>query len=150
MKKVWMLFMFMGLAVFAAQADLFAPGNVIFADPNYNPGAENGQVVELKITGNSAAIVNVIRWSLDDADRRRPLGIDVDPNGTVWVGITAAFGDSQEFPEGIAEILRIEPNGTQTFFWSDITKGTYLAAIDPMKSSLPAMPPMVARPTAIK
>jgi hypothetical protein len=121
----------MGLAVFAAQADLFAPGNVIFADPNYNPGAENGQVVELKITGNSAAIVNVIRWNLDDTDRRRPLGIDVDPNGTVWVGITAAFGDSQEFPEGIAEILRIEPNGTQTFFWSDITKGTYLAAIGP-------------------
>jgi len=109
----------------------FSPGNVIFADPNYNPGAEDGQVVEVKITGNSAEIVNVIRWNLDDASRRRPLGIDVDPNGTVWVGLTAAFDDTAEFPEGIAEILRIDKDGTQTFTMADIVKGTYLAAIGP-------------------
>ncbi|MBN2329130.1 MAG: hypothetical protein JXR73_18465 [Candidatus Omnitrophica bacterium] len=131
MKNTLVLLLCAVLLPIVAQADLFAPGNVIFADPNYNAGAENGQVVELKINGDSAEIVNVVRWNLDNATRRRPLGIDVDPNGTVWVGLTAAFGDTQEFPEGIAEILRIDPDGTQTFVTADIIKGTYLAALGP-------------------
>lgn len=131
MKHVFVLLLCVALAPLAAQAQLFAPGNVIFADPNYNPGAENGQVVELQINGDSAEIVNVILWDLGDTTRRRPLGIDVDPNGTVWVGLTAAFGDTQEFPEGIAEILRIDPDGSQIFVTADIIKGTYLAAIGP-------------------
>ncbi|MBI1388672.1 MAG: hypothetical protein GC154_09520 [bacterium] len=109
-------------------AQLFTPGNVIFADPFYTP---DGQIVELKIDGNSASIVNVVRWPLDGADRRRALGLDVDPNGNVWVGLTATFGDTSEFPLGIGEILRITKDGTQTFWMTDIIKVTYLAALGP-------------------
>lgn len=111
-----------------SQAQLFEPGNVIFADPFYSP---DGQIVELSITGNEAEVVNVVRWPLDDTDRRRALGLDVDPNGNVWVGLTAAFGDDSDFPEGIGEILRIDSEGNQNIWMTDIIKVTFLTAIGP-------------------
>ena len=116
------------IAPLMSQAQLFEPGNVIFADPFYEP---DGQIVELKITGNEAEIINVVRWDLGDTDRRRALGLDVDPNGIVWVGLTAAFGDDGEYPEGIGEILRIDHEGNQQIFSTDVLKVTFLTAIGP-------------------
>lgn len=113
---------------FSVHGDLFAPGNIIFADPFYAP---DGQIVELKVTGNEAAIINVVRWDLGDTDRRRALGLDIDPAGTVFVGITAAFDPAPDnpYPEGIGEVLRIDKQGKQTFYITDIIKVTFLAAI---------------------
>ncbi|MDX9752934.1 MAG: hypothetical protein RBU29_03185 [bacterium] len=129
MKKLY-LGILMAACVFTlgAQAELFSPGNVIFADPFYSP---DGQIVELKITGNEAEVINVVRWDLADTLRRRALGLDVDPNGTVFVGITATWENNPEnpYPEGIGEVLRIDKQGNQTFYMTDIVKTTYLSAI---------------------
>ncbi len=125
MRKVLFLLLLCA-APLMTQAQLFEPGNVIFADPFYSP---DGQIVELKITGNEAEVINVVRWDLGDTDRRRALGLDVDPSGNVWVGLTAAYGDDSEFPEGIGEILRIDSQGNQQIFQTDITKVTFLTAV---------------------
>lgn len=108
-------------------SQLFEPGNVIFADPFYAP---DGQIVELKITGDEAEVVNVVRWDLDGALRRRALGLDVDPSGQVWVGVTWTGDADSEFPEGIGQALRIKSDGTQNSWDLDIIKSTHLAALD--------------------
>ncbi|MFB3788780.1 MAG: hypothetical protein ACE15F_20670 [bacterium] len=126
MKRQPLILLGLFLYPFSVHADLFAPGNIIFTDPFYSP---DGQIVELKVTGNEAEIVNVVRWELGDADRRRALGLDIDPAGTVFVGITAAFDPAPDnpYPEGIGEILRIDNQGKQTFYITDIIKVTLLA-----------------------
>lgn len=108
-------------------AQFFEPGNVIFADPFYSP---DGQIVELNIAGDEAAVINLVRWDLDDAVRRRALGLDVDPAGQVWVGITWTGDAESEFPLGIGQALRIKSDGTQDSWDLDIIKSTHLAALD--------------------
>ncbi len=111
-----------------AQAQLFEPGNIIFSDPDYTP---DGQIVELAYDRETgfAEIVNVVRWEVPEgAERRRALGLDVDANGNVWVGITIMGADTPT-PTGTGEALRIERDGTQTFFATDTNKVTHLAAI---------------------
>ncbi len=127
--RLFVVFAFL-LAPMMVQAQLFEPGNVIFADPFYSP---DGQIVELNIDGNEAEVINVIRWDLEDTDRRRALGLDVDPEGVVWVGITAVFepDPENEYPDGIGEMLRIDSEGNQQLFMADIIKITHLAAIGP-------------------
>lgn len=120
------------IAPFAAYAQLFTPGNIVIADPFYNAGAENGQVVELRIEGDSAEIVQAIRWERDWADRRRPLPLDVDAEGNIWVGITSSTDDPEtEFPLGIGEVIRIAPDGSQTIYFSSIDKMTFLTVTGP-------------------
>ncbi|RJP25794.1 MAG: hypothetical protein C4527_16475 [Candidatus Omnitrophota bacterium] len=129
----WVLIL-LALVLFPAfaQAQMFAPGNIIFADPFYTP---DGQIVELKINeaAGTAEIINAVRWDLGGFERRRALGLDVDPNGNVWIGITATGDTAAEFPLGLGEALRIERDGTQTFFQTDTIKITFLAAIGPNK-----------------
>ncbi len=128
-KAVFGAFLLLGLPLFC-QAQFFSPGNVIFADPFYSP---DGQIVELRVDyeTDEAEIINVVKWEglPEGANRRRALGLDVDPAGNVWVGITTTGDDVEEYPTGVGEALRIEPNGTQTFFPTDLTKATHLAAI---------------------
>lgn len=110
-------------------AQLFEPGNLIFADPFYSP---DGQIVELQLNDDdTATIINTVKWELDGAVRRRALGLDVDPAGNVWVGITwtgTAAADNPH-PEGIGQIMRIEKNGTLMSWDLDLIKSTHTAAI---------------------
>lgn len=126
MKKALIVLCFVA-APLTGWAQLFEPGNVIFADPFYAP---DGQIVELKITGDEAEVVNVVRWELDGAIRRRALGLDVDPSGQVWVGVTWTGDADSEFPEGIGQALRIKKDGTQDSWDLDIIKSTHIAALD--------------------
>jgi len=134
MKKIAAVLFCICLSPLFCSAQLFSPGNIIFADPFFTP---DGQIVELRINDPDSAlpeaeIINVIGWELPEgAVRRRALGLDVDPNGNVWVGITTTGDAESEFPLGIGEALRIEPDGTQTFFTTDLIKATHLAAIGP-------------------
>ncbi len=128
MKRVILLVVCVGLLPVAGSAQVFTPGNVIFADPYYSP---DGQIVELEFDEATGVgtIVQIIKWDLGDWERRRALGLDVDPNGNVWVGVTST-GDTEEIhPLGLGEALRIEQDGTQTFFSTDLVKSTHLAAI---------------------
>lgn len=126
MKKVLVALVVCALPL-SGWCQLFAPGNLIFADPFYTP---DGQIVEMKINDDDTAeIINVVRWDLDGANRRRALGLDVDPAGNVWVGITWTGDASSEFPEGIGQALRIEKDGTQTSWDLEIIKSTHTAAV---------------------
>lgn len=123
--------LFVALAVCAfplsGYCQLFEPGNLIFADPFFTP---DGQIVEMQINDDdTATIINAVKWELDGANRRRALGLDVDPAGSVWVGITWTGDADSEFPEGIGQGLRIERDGTQTSWDLDIIKSTHTAAI---------------------
>lgn len=128
MKKYFVVLCLCALPL-TSWSQLFEPGNIIFADPYYSP---DGQIVELKITGNEAEVVNVVRWDLDDAIRRRALGLDVDPSGQVWVGVTwtGETAEDNPHPEGIGQVLRIKKDGTQDSWDLDIIKSTHLAALD--------------------
>ncbi len=126
MKKIF-VFLCLAAIPFTGWTQLFEPGNVIFTDPSFSP---DGQIVELKITGNEAEVVNVVRWDLDGALRRRALGLDIDPSGQVWVGLTWTGDTDSEFPEGIGQALRIKSDGTQDSWDLDIIKSTHLAALD--------------------
>ncbi len=130
MKKILLLVFVFALVPLFAQAQLFTPGNIIFADPFYSP---DGQIVELSYdeAAGTATIINVVRWDQGGFERRRALGLDVDPNGNVWVGITSTGDTEAEFPLGLGEALRIERDGTQTFFLTDLIKITFLVAIGP-------------------
>lgn len=130
MKKYFALVLgITSLITLVASAELFSPGNVVFTDPVFSP---DGRIVELKITGNEAEIVNVVRWNLDDTTRRRALGLTIDPNGVVLVGITTTYdGQDNPFPEGIGEILRIDKEGNQKFFTTDVIKSVFLTAVGP-------------------
>ena len=130
MKRVVLLVVCVGLLPIAGFAQIFTPGNVIFADPFYRP---DGQIVEFEFDEATGIgrIVQVIKWDIGEWERRRALGLDIDPNGNVWVGITSTGSNDPEdpYPMGLGEALRIEPDGTQTFFPTDLVKATHLAAI---------------------
>lgn len=128
MRKVILLCGLICCIAFVANAELFKPGNVIFTDPFYTP---DGQIIELKINGNEAEVVNAVRWNLDGATRRRALGLDVDPAGTVFVGITTTYDGQLDnpAPEGIGEILRIDKQGNQTFYTTDVVKSVFLNTV---------------------
>lgn len=126
MKKVFFALVVCALPL-SGWAQLFEPGNLIFADPFYQP---DGQIVEMQINDDdTATIINAVRWDLDGAVRRRALGLDVDPAGNVWVGITWTGDAESEFPLGIGQALRIERDGTQTSWDLDLIKVTLTAAI---------------------
>ncbi len=126
MKKVFIALVVCALPL-SGWSQLFEPGNLIFADPFFTP---DGQIVELQINDDdTATIINAVKWGLDGAVRRRALGLDVDPSGNVWVGITWTGDAESEFPEGIGQVLRIERNGTQTSWDLDLIKSTHTAAI---------------------
>ena len=131
MKRVVLVVLCVSLLPVLGHGQMFTPGNIIFADPFFRP---DGQIVEVKIDENSdfAEIVQVVKWDLGGYERRRALGLDVDPNGNVWVGITSTGSNDPEdpYPLGLAEALRIEQDGTQTFFpTTKLVKATHLAAI---------------------
>ncbi len=110
-------------------AQFFEPGNVIFADPF------GDRIVELTLneTDGVAEIVNAISWPLGDTSRRRPLGLDIDPTGTVFVGITGvptSATEAVDFPTGRGEVLRIKPDGTQDFFIVPLNKVTFLSSFN--------------------
>ncbi len=126
MKKLFIIVCLLGIP-FTGWTQLFVPGNVIFADPFFLP---DGQIVELKITGDEAEVVNVVRWDLQGAVRRRALGLDIDPAGQVWVGVTWTGDAESEYPEGIGQALRIKRDGTQDTWDLDILKSTHLAALE--------------------
>jgi hypothetical protein len=126
MKKVLLALAVCALPL-SGWSQLFEPGNLIFADPFYTP---DGQIVEMHVNDDdTATIINAVRWELDGANRRRALGLDVDPAGNVWVGITWTGDADSDFPEGIGQALRIEKDGTQTTWDLDIIKATLTAAI---------------------
>jgi len=68
--------------------------------------------------------------------RRRPLGIAFDSVGNCYVGCTGvpkSATELVEYPTGLAEILRIRPDGTQEFFLMppSITKITWAKSFAP-------------------
>lgn len=132
-KHLWVV-LSVGVCQFAAAQDLFfEPGNLIFADPFDDQIIEIGFDLDAAVPGEflDAEIVNAVQWDLGPWERRRPLGLDIDPNGNVWVGITSTGDTEAEFPLGLGEALRIERDGTQTFFPTEVIKITFLAAIGP-------------------
>ncbi|MEW6237754.1 MAG: hypothetical protein AB1656_20400 [Candidatus Omnitrophota bacterium] len=124
MKKALFVMMVLSLAPLSGWTQFFTPGNVIFADP------VDDRVVELKLSGGFAEIVQIVTWPLGDMSRRRPLGLDISPDGTVWVAVTGvpkSATEAVEFPTGRAEVLRITGDGKQTFFGTPANKGTFLS-----------------------
>ncbi len=132
MRKMFLLLLAAGVCQWASAQDalLFEPGNLIFADPFDDQIIEISFDLEAAVPGEflDAGIVNAVRWDLGGWERRRPLGLDIDPNGNIWVGITSTGDTEAEFPLGLGEALRVERDGTQSFFTTDTIKITFLAA----------------------
>lgn len=131
MKKLMIFFLFVGVSHLASSQDLlFEPGNLIFADPFDDQIIEISFDLDAAVPGEflNAEIVNAVQWDLAGFERRRPLGLDIDPNGNVWVGVTATGDTEAEFPLGLGQALRIERDGTQSTFNTDLIKITFLAA----------------------
>lgn len=130
MKKFLYLLLLMGSVPALGWCQYFKPGNILFADPT------GDQVIELtlKPATGEAEIIKAVKWPLGDTSRRRPLGLDISPNGDVWVGITGvptSATEAVEFPTGRGEALRIAPDGKQTFYILPINKATFLSTFRP-------------------
>ncbi len=137
MKNIWrsviLTLCVIGVAVPFASADPFTPGNLVLSD------ATNDRLVEvnLDIPNESAEIVQIVEWPLGDMQRRRPLGFDFDPLGNCYVGVTGVPQSATElvqYPDGIAQILRIAPDGSQSFHGlppEDIDKITLVSSFNP-------------------
>jgi hypothetical protein len=108
----------------------FTPGNLVLAD------CLKDRLIEVKIGDTECEVVQVVTWPLDDMQRRRPLGLAFDTAGNCYVGCTGVPKSATElvdFPTGLAEILRISPDGTQEFFRMPptITKITWAKSYAP-------------------
>lgn len=130
MKKAIVLTSLFLLCASWVSAAPFTPGNIVLSD------AAEDRLIEVALNGEKAVVVQVVTWELGDTLRRRPLGVDFDPNGTCYVGITgvpASATEVAEMPEGRGEILRILPDGTQQFFVlpATINKGTWISSDNP-------------------
>jgi hypothetical protein len=111
-------------------AEPFTPGNIVLVD------ALEDRLIEVELAADfQARVVQVVTWSLGDTSRRRPLGIDFDPLGNAYVGITGVpVGATQaEFPEGRGELMRISPDGEQNFYVlpPQVTKGVWVSSFNP-------------------
>lgn len=114
-KSIWILGIMVLLGGFyqVGWSAPFTPGNLVLAD------CLKDRLVEVKIGDNECEVIQVVTWPLDDMQRRRPLGIAFDTVGNCYVGCTGvpkSATELVEYPTGLAEILRISPDGTQEFF----------------------------------
>ncbi|MGI6455097.1 MAG: hypothetical protein ACOX5R_05680 [bacterium] len=103
-----------GISFQLAEAEPFTPGNLVLTDATNDRLIE----VELDIENETGTIVQIVEWPLGDMQRRRPLGFAFDPLGNAYVGLTGvpqSATESVQYPDGIAQIMRIAPDGTQTF-----------------------------------
>ena len=117
MKKSTIFFaLFIGISCVVSTvgwADPFTPGNLVLAD------CLNDRLVEVEMGETECQVVQVVTWPLDDMQRRRPLGVAFDSVGNCYVGCTGVPQSATElvdYPTGLAEILRITPDGEQTFY----------------------------------
>ncbi|MBD3267672.1 hypothetical protein GF373_13465 [bacterium] len=113
-------------------AQLFTPGNVVFADP------VDDRIVELSLNDSTmeAELVQILDWPLLDTKRRRPLGLDISPTGTVFVGVTGeptSVTEEVEFPTGRVEIVAFRPDGTREDYLNvaPTNKATFLSCYAP-------------------
>lgn len=134
--KVQFLTVVLGLLIVipcASLAQPFEPGHVLFADP----GSGGDQVVELELHDDGTAeIISLVQWPLLDTKRRRPLGLDVAPDGTAWVGVTGeptSVTEEVQFPTGRVEVIALRPDGTQQSYLNvaPTNKATFLSTFHP-------------------
>ena len=130
MKKAILFASLLMLCASVVLAAPFTPGNIVLVD------AAEDRLIEVELVGEDAVVVQVVTWELGDTLRRRPLGVDFDPNGTCYVGITGvptSATEVAEMPEGRGEILRILPDGTQQFYVlpAAVSKGTWMSSESP-------------------
>ncbi len=94
-------------------SDPFTPGNLVLADCKLD------RLIEVKMGDAECEVVQVVTWPLGDMKRRRPLGVAFDSVGNCYVGCTGVPQSATElvdYPTGLAEILRITPDGSQQFY----------------------------------
>lgn len=114
-KSIWffvLVFLVCGISTSSWSAP-FTPGNLVLADCKLD------RLIEVKMGDTECEVVQVVTWPLGDMQRRRPLGIAFDSVGNCYVGCTGVPKSATElvdYPTGLAEILRISPDGTQDFF----------------------------------
>jgi hypothetical protein len=129
---VFSLFL-LGVVIQTSPADPFTPGNLVLSD------ATNDRLIEVRldVDAETVEVVQIVTWPLGDMKRRRPLGFDFDPLGNCYVGVTGVPQSATElvqYPDGIAQIIRITPDGSQSFHPlppEDIDKITLVSSFNP-------------------